>query len=111
MADLPAERLTLGLQIHAADANIVLKDSGPLDCTVSLKMLNEAGDVIVEERGPLRIWGWTYRLDRPHEAFVYRAGFTPRRRGRYSVTLEIEPGSARAVPVQARLQMRGGGWK
>jgi hypothetical protein len=133
------ESFAVGLQITAADTSIAVKDSGPLDTLVTLKMLNEASEMIVEERGPLSTWGWTYRRDRPHEAFVYRAGraekapidskihtyrrldvkpdggwgsiFTPRGRGRYSVTLEVEPGSEGAVPVEARLQMRGGGWK
>jgi hypothetical protein len=139
VTDLPRERLTVGLQITAADTSIVVKKAGPLDTIVVLKMLNEGGDVIIEERGILRTWGWSYWSDSPHQAFVYRGGrseeipikgglhtyrrldvkaddgwgsyFSPRRRGRYTVTLEIEPGSEPTVPIEARLQMRGGGWK
>jgi hypothetical protein len=139
VSGLPRDEFTVGLQIHAADTSIRVKDSGPLDTLVTLTMSNEASELIVEERGPLRTWAWTYGTDRPHEAFVYRSGraeqvpidakihtyrlldvkadggwgtyFKPRRRGRYTVTLQVEPGSEHAVPVEARLRMRGGGWK
>jgi hypothetical protein len=118
VTDLPHERLIVGLQIHAADANIVVEDSGPLDTVVGLKMLNHAGDVIFEQRGPLRTWSWTSWSSTPHKAFAYRPGraedgtyFTPRRGGRYTIRLDVEPGSERGVPVEAWLQMRGGGWK
>jgi len=139
VSGLPRDEFTVGLQITAADTSIAVKDSDPLDTLVTLTMSNEASELIVEERGPLRTWKWTYLIDRPHEAFVYRSGraeqvpidaktytyrlldvkpdegwgsyFKPRGRGRYSVTLQVEPGSEQAIPVEARLQMRGGGWK
>jgi hypothetical protein len=112
-----------------------VKGSGPFDTIITLKVLNESGDLIIEERGALRTWSWTYRSTEPHRAFVHRGGraekipinskvhtyrrvdvkaedgwgsfFAPRRRGRYTVTLDAEPGSDRSIPVEVRLQMRG----
>jgi hypothetical protein len=56
VSGLPRDEFTVGLQITAANTSIAVKDSGPLDTLVTLTMSNEASELIVEERGPLRTW-------------------------------------------------------
>ena len=74
VTDLPRDEFTVGLQITAADTSVVVKESGPLDTIIALKMLNEDGVVIVEERGTLRTWRWAHRYPMKHQAFLHRRG-------------------------------------
>ena len=119
LAGLPAEELTVGLQVVArAEPREALYDTSPLGATLRLELVDEHGNALIAEEAPLTAWTWSGTGGEKSWSFVYLRGdtggdssFTARPGGSYKATFTVvrpDPGAAGYV-VTARAF--GGGWK
>lgn len=140
---LPQDELTIGFEVASPNLEAaweLLEKRGLPGIVVGLTVLNERGQVVIEEEASLQDWVWGSPVVHvPYGAFVYRRGeeerveisptvsevqsvnvkadggwgtyFAPRKRGKYAITLKvIGSGDEREIP-KARLLIMGGGWK
>lgn len=73
---LPSELFTVGLEVERLqrdDTQSILY-TRPLDADVSIVILNERHETVVEERGSLSNWVWSGGLHETDFSFLYRRG-------------------------------------
>lgn len=139
LTSLPEAELTLGFDLRASSPGDAILDTKPVSALAHLRVENERGDVVIDQRAPLDQWVWSGAISRKSESFVYARGderevpigpdtvrleranvkadngwgtyFTPRRDGRYVVKLEIHGRDQNVKMQDFRLVAYGGGWK
>ncbi len=90
LVGLPATELTLGLQIESLSTKEARTEAERLAVTAELRLIDERGEVVIDELAPLAEWVWTGGMSAPDvsylsdSSFAYRAGRTrevPTKRG------------------------------
>ena len=114
VANLPGEEFVAGLQLTPA-AGVESLEKASVTATVSLRIVDQQGKVIVNVSGPLRDWTWSTARN-TSAVFAYggygaMASFMPARRGTYTVTFTILQPDQSERHGDARLLLKGGGWK
>lgn len=136
---LPELEFTIGFDIQSDSTTDPLLDVKPVAATVHLKVVNENGEVVIDEESSLNKWVWSGTVIEKSEAFVYARGkeheipldgggirlereflradqgwgtyFVPRKEGHYLVHLEIQESDHNLMLGRFRLVAHGGGWK
>lgn len=139
LSRLPRIDFTLGVDVVMAPGSELMLDAKSISSMVYLKVVNERNEVVIDESAPLDAMVWNTWGIEPRNAFVYARGksvelslggdtttyvregeradqgwgsyFTPRRRGRYTVSLVIDERDPGLPLSELRLVAYGGGWK
>ena len=139
VTSLPETELTVGFELHASSPSDAILDTKPISALAHLQVVNERGEVVIDQRAPLNQWVWSGAISRKSESFVYARGeqreipigsgtvrlerakvkadegwgtyFVPRRDGRYTINLEIQGHDPNSKFNDFRLVAYGGGWK
>jgi hypothetical protein len=135
---LPEREFTIGLEVASSrPATGLVYELRPISPTIRMTLSDEVGRVIVSESGPLKEWEWS-RTDHGTNAFVFRRGvtrdvtvgrvahpqreglkadggwgtsFSPRRAGRYALTVEVLNGDPNAATYNVTVTGQSGGWE
>ena len=139
VTSLPEVELTMGFEVHASSPSDAILDTKPISAVAHLQVVNETGEVVIDQRAPLNQWVWSGALHEKSRSFVYARGeqreipigagtvrlerahikadegwgtyFIPRSDGRYTINLTIHGHDPRAKLHNFRLVAYGGGWK
>jgi hypothetical protein len=139
VTSLPEVELTLGFEVHASSPSDAIWDTKPISALTHLQVVNEHGQIVIDQRAPLNQWVWSGAVDQRSKSFVYARGeereipiaadtvrlerahikadegwgtyFVPRHDGRYTISLNIQNLDPRAKFHDFRLVAYGGGWK
>jgi|GEM_PF-6305437 len=139
LTSLPEVKLSLGFDIHMDSSETLIWDIKPVSALVHLRVENEKGELVIEQRAPLNQWVWSGKTNLKAKSFVYAQGktieipaeadtfrvepvdvkadggwgtyFTPRQEGHYTVSLKIQGLNANSELDEFRLVAYGGGWK
>lgn len=139
LSGLPRIDFTLGFDVVMAPGTELVRDAKPISSMAHLKVVNERNEVVIDESAPLDAMVWNTGGSEPRNAFVYAAGksveislgggtttyarereradrgwgsyFTPRRRGRYTVSLVLDERRPGLPLSELWLVAYGGGWK
>ena len=119
VCELPKDYMVLGLELEPTAEEALALETFPYDTeklrdtTVSVSLMTENGETVVEHHGSLRDrWRWSTGST-SETRFLYGDGmvFTPAKDdGRYQLRVVVLP-SDTLSETQAQLVLRGGGWK
>ena len=139
ITSLPEVELTMGFEVHASSPNDAILDTKPITAVAHLQLVNERGQVVIDQRAPLDRWVWSGAVHEKSRSFVYARGeqretpvgagtvrverahikaddgwgtyFVPRHDGQYTITLDIHGHDPKGRFDDFRLVAYGGGWK
>jgi len=111
LCELPNDHLFLGLSVDLGDANERGLEWEQLkDVVVSVRAVDSSGSVVFSHNGPLG-GRWTLSGPYPDGAFLYgETELQPRPGEAYKLYVTVTPRTS-VARIQARLNIRGGGWK
>jgi len=77
LAALPHQEFTVGLEVegHSPGPSSIF-DTKPLTAEVSIRLVNERHEVVIDETDSLKNWVWSGALGIPNRSFIYRRGET-----------------------------------